>query len=188
MRGHRPIRLARASSSYSAQPVVGTESHERRRKMTLPRGALTEGELQTRLARVRELMSRDGYDLDALIVTSPENIYYLIGLTHQGYFAFTMLVLPREGQPSLLTRSIGGIHDQPTSPRCRPHRVWRRRGGGSGRGADAAGNGFGQGQARRGPIEHVPPGWRVGGPRGSASCVQRSTPVSMSKPQWSWVR
>jgi Xaa-Pro dipeptidase len=74
--------------------------------MTLPRGAFTEGELRTRLARVRELMSRDGYDLDALIVTSPENIYYLIGLTHQGYFAFTMLVLPREGQPSLLTRSM----------------------------------------------------------------------------------
>lgn len=51
-------------------------------------------------------MAADEHDLDALIVTSPENIYYLIGLTHQGYFAFTMLVLPREGDPSLLTRRM----------------------------------------------------------------------------------
>jgi Xaa-Pro dipeptidase len=51
-------------------------------------------------------MTADEHDLDALIVTSPENIYYLIGLTHQGYFAFTMLVLPREGDPSLLTRRM----------------------------------------------------------------------------------
>jgi Xaa-Pro dipeptidase len=51
-------------------------------------------------------MDGDRYDLDALIVTSPENIYYLIGLTHQGYFAFTMLLLPREGEPCLLTRHM----------------------------------------------------------------------------------
>ena len=51
-------------------------------------------------------MAAGEHDLDALIVTSPENIYYLIGLTHQGYFAFTMLVLPRAGDPSLLTRRM----------------------------------------------------------------------------------
>lgn len=58
------------------------------------------------MLRVRSLMGEDAHDLDALLVTSPENIYYLIGLTHQGYFAFTMLVLPREGEPSLLTRRM----------------------------------------------------------------------------------
>jgi Xaa-Pro aminopeptidase len=52
------------------------------------------------------LMATDQHDLDALLITSPENVYYLIGLTHQGYFAFTMLVLPREGDPSLLTRKM----------------------------------------------------------------------------------
>ena len=51
-------------------------------------------------------MRDDGNDLDALLVTSPENIYYLIGLSHQGYFAFTMLVLPLEGEPALLTRMM----------------------------------------------------------------------------------
>jgi Xaa-Pro dipeptidase len=45
-------------------------------------------------------------DLDALLVTSPENVYYLVGLSHQGYFAFTMLVFPLEGQPLLVTRSM----------------------------------------------------------------------------------
>lgn len=63
-------------------------------------------EYAERVGRVRALMSSDEHDLDALIVTSPENIYYLIGLTHQGYFAFTMLVLPRQGDPSLLTRRM----------------------------------------------------------------------------------
>ena len=31
--------------------------------------------------------------LAGLCVTGPEDIYYLTGLNHQGYFAFTMLVL-----------------------------------------------------------------------------------------------
>lgn len=51
-------------------------------------------------------MAVDEHDLDALLITSPENIYYLIGLNHQGYFAFTMLILPREGSPGLLTRRM----------------------------------------------------------------------------------
>lgn len=57
-----------------------------------------------RLGRVRAVM-RD-HDLDALVVTSPENIYYLVGLNHQGYFAFTMLVLPVDGDPVLVTRAM----------------------------------------------------------------------------------
>lgn len=68
--------------------------------------AFTAEEYASRAAQVRALMASDRHDLDALIVTSPENIYYLIGLNHQGYFAFTMLVLPREGDPSLLTRRM----------------------------------------------------------------------------------
>lgn len=70
------------------------------------RGAFSGEEYRQRVAKVRDLMASDEYDLDALIVTSPENVYYLVGLTHQGYFAFTMLVLPREGEISLLTRQM----------------------------------------------------------------------------------
>lgn len=75
-------------------------------QVTETRGAFSADEHASRVSRVRELMAEDQHDLDALLVTSPENIYYLIGLTHQGYFAFTMLVLPREGEPSLLTRRM----------------------------------------------------------------------------------
>lgn len=74
-------------------------------ELTTSTGAFSAAEYSARVARVRELMAAED-DLDALLVTSPENIYYLIGLTHQGYFAFTMLVLPREGDPSLLTRRM----------------------------------------------------------------------------------
>lgn len=75
-------------------------------QVTQTSGAFDASELKERIARVRSLMADDKHDLDALVITSPENIYYLIGLTHQGYFAFTMLVLPREGELSLLTRRM----------------------------------------------------------------------------------
>lgn len=74
--------------------------------VTETRGVFSAEEHAARVARVRQLMAEDQHDLDALLVTSPENIYYLIGLNHQGYFAFTMLVVPREGEPSLLTRRM----------------------------------------------------------------------------------
>ena len=61
-------------------------------------------EYDTRVDAVRKAMSEHG--LDALLVMSPENIYYLVGLSHQGYFAFTMLVFPLDGQPLLVTRSM----------------------------------------------------------------------------------
>jgi len=69
-------------------------------------GVFPASDYADRVARVRALMASDRYDLDALIITSPENIYYLIGLNHQGYFAFTMLLLPRAGEPALLTRRM----------------------------------------------------------------------------------
>lgn len=45
-------------------------------------------------------------DLDVLLVTIPENIYYLIGLDHFGYFAFHMLVVPANGEPVLIARKM----------------------------------------------------------------------------------
>lgn len=61
-------------------------------------------EYEGRVQDVRRLMRARG--LEGLLLTSPENIYYLVGLSHQGYFAFTMLVFPLEGQPLLVTRSM----------------------------------------------------------------------------------
>lgn len=45
-------------------------------------------------------------EIDACLIASPENIYYLTGLNHQGYFAYELLVVPIEGQPILITRSV----------------------------------------------------------------------------------
>jgi Xaa-Pro dipeptidase len=44
--------------------------------------------------------------LDVLLVTIPENIYYLIGLDHFGYFAFHMVVIPASGDPVLVARKM----------------------------------------------------------------------------------
>lgn len=66
--------------------------------------SLGRDEYADRLARVRTAMRE--FDLAALLLTSPENIYYMIGLNHQGHFAFTMLLLASEGQPILITRSM----------------------------------------------------------------------------------
>lgn len=61
-------------------------------------------EYDARVEAVRKEMS--ARELDMLMITSPENIYYLVGLSHQGYFAFTALMFPLDGQPLLVTRSM----------------------------------------------------------------------------------
>lgn len=63
-----------------------------------------DAEYAGRVERVRDAMRRQ--DLAALVVTTPENVYYLIGINHQGYFAFTMLLLPIEGTPVLVARAM----------------------------------------------------------------------------------
>jgi len=61
-------------------------------------------EFARRLTRVREVM-RDR-ELDALLISTPENIYYLCGLDHMGYFAYQMLIVPASGQLILVTRAM----------------------------------------------------------------------------------
>ena len=62
-----------------------------------------DSEYASRWSSTRRAMAER--DLDALLITSPENIYYLAGLSHQGYFAFTMLVLPRDGEALVVARA-----------------------------------------------------------------------------------
>lgn len=61
-------------------------------------------EYQTRLERTRAAMEERG--IDALLIASPENIYYLCGLDHMGYFAYQLLVVPLAGRPILITRAM----------------------------------------------------------------------------------
>lgn len=64
-------------------------------------------EYENRLRTVRQRMAER--DLDACLVSLPENIYYLAGLNHHGYFAYHLLIVPREGRLTLITRAMERI-------------------------------------------------------------------------------
>lgn len=61
-------------------------------------------EYEARLAKVRHEMVRRGVEL--ALISSPDNIFYLTGLDHWGYFAPHMLLLRLEGEPVLVTRQM----------------------------------------------------------------------------------
>ena len=63
-------------------------------------------ELAQRLAAVRAQMA--DRQLDGLIVTIPENIYYLTGLDHWGFFACHVLIVPLEGDLVIAARAMEG--------------------------------------------------------------------------------
>jgi len=53
---------------------------------------------------VRQAMADRG--IDTLLVSAPENVFYLTGLDHWGYFAPHVLVVPAEGELVLVTRAM----------------------------------------------------------------------------------
>lgn len=57
-----------------------------------------------RLAALRKEMQARG--LDIVLLSAPENIFYLTGLDHWGYFVPHILVVPAEGEVSLVTRAM----------------------------------------------------------------------------------
>jgi Xaa-Pro dipeptidase len=61
-------------------------------------------EFERRLAEVRAELGERA--LDGLIVTTPENIFYLTGHQTPGYYYFQALVLPVEGEPFMVTRLL----------------------------------------------------------------------------------
>lgn len=64
----------------------------------------SDAELERRIAATRAEMDRRGLDL--VLLSAPENIFYLIGLDHWGYFAPHVLIVPAEGDPVLVTRAM----------------------------------------------------------------------------------
>jgi Xaa-Pro dipeptidase len=75
-----------------------------------------------RVTATRRAMAQQG--LDVLCLTGPEDIYYLTGLDHQGYFAFTMLVVPATGQPVIVTRHMEATTMRVQIPQVR-HQAYR---------------------------------------------------------------
>ncbi len=61
-------------------------------------------EYRERLSRVRQSMAEQ--NLDGLLVSNPENIYYLVGVNHWGFFAYHMLVVPLQGELTLIARGM----------------------------------------------------------------------------------
>ena len=64
-------------------------------------------ELQQRVSRVRAAL--DGQNLDGILISVPESIYYLTGLDHWGFFAAHVLVVNRGGEMALVCRAMEGI-------------------------------------------------------------------------------
>ena len=77
---------------------------------------MSPAEHDARLDAVREAVESAG--LTALLLTSPEDVYYLTGVNHLGYFAVTLLVVPMEGPPLLVARAMEGPTVQVQAPRC----------------------------------------------------------------------
>ncbi|WP_284735583.1 M24 family metallopeptidase [Dongia deserti] len=64
----------------------------------------SEAEIARRLAAFRTGLLQRG--LDGAVVAAPENVFYLTGLDHWGYFAPHLLIVPLAGTPVLVTRAM----------------------------------------------------------------------------------
>jgi Xaa-Pro dipeptidase len=64
----------------------------------------SDAELARRMAALRAVLAERG--LDGAVVAAPENVFYLTGLDHWGYFAPHLLLVPADGEPVLVTRAM----------------------------------------------------------------------------------
>ena len=70
-------------------------------------------ELQERQARTRTALEKAGLDL--LLVTGPENIFWLTGQQTPGYYTFQALFFPSQGDPFFLIRQLEALNCQANS-------------------------------------------------------------------------
>jgi Xaa-Pro dipeptidase len=66
-----------------------------------------QAEYQVRLAAIRARMAAQ--ELEVCLLSTPENIFYLTGLDHWGYFAPHILLVPAEGELALVTRAMESV-------------------------------------------------------------------------------
>jgi Xaa-Pro dipeptidase len=66
--------------------------------------AFDEAEYRARLDRLRARMAAIG--VEVCLISTPENIFYLTGLDHWGYFAPHLLIVPAAGEMALVTRAM----------------------------------------------------------------------------------
>ena len=71
-------------------------------------------EFDQRRAKVRDIMTAEGYD--ALVLSAPENLYYLSGYETTGFHSFfQVMVLTGDGSPVVYTRHLEAINTQGTA-------------------------------------------------------------------------
>lgn len=68
------------------------------------RNPFSDAELAHRVAATRDRLAKQSIDIAVFSV--PESVFYLTGLDHWAYFAPHYLVLPREGEMTLITRAV----------------------------------------------------------------------------------
>lgn len=61
-------------------------------------------EFEGRVAKARRALEENG--IDVLIVTGPENIFYLTGQQTPGYYTYQALLLPVDGEPLFIVREL----------------------------------------------------------------------------------
>lgn len=66
--------------------------------------AFPKAEYDERVRRAR--INLQGAGIDVMVVTGPENIFYLTGQQTPGYYTFQALVLPVEGEPVFVIRQL----------------------------------------------------------------------------------
>jgi Xaa-Pro dipeptidase len=64
-------------------------------------------ELDNRVNRITSVLAEQ--NLDGLLIASPENIYYLTGMDHWGFFAAHVLLINRNGEMALACRAMEKI-------------------------------------------------------------------------------
>lgn len=64
----------------------------------------SQAEYDTRLRAVRKSMAKQ--NLEACLVSVPENIYYLAGVNHWGFFAYHMLIVTAENKMFMIARAM----------------------------------------------------------------------------------
>ena len=128
-------------------------------------------EFDARLAKLRRSMAE--HDVEVCLLSAPENIFYLTGLDHWGYFAPHLLIVPAGGEMVLVTRAMERvtIENHVRNARFEGHQDNESA-------ADVAGrllNDLGHASRRIG-LEM----WSSGLPHGAAKALKRACPAA----QW----